>query len=168
MGNSAGGNIVYHAGLREAVDRDRLKPLIIRGLILVQPFFGGTERCESEKRLDNDAVLPPVSCDLLWELSLPVGVDRDHEYCNPTVGDGPDEKLKNVKDGGWRVLVTGCDGDPLVDRHVAVVKSMKEMGVDVEDYFVEGGSHGIEVRDLVKQKSLFEVVKKFIASIGSS
>ncbi|KAL4604300.1 hypothetical protein ACB092_10G183600 [Castanea dentata] len=61
MGTSAGGNVAYHAGLR---------------------------RTESELRLVNDPVLPLFVNDLMWELSLQIGVDLDHEYCNPTVGGG--------------------------------------------------------------------------------
>jgi acetyl esterase/lipase len=88
MGSSAGGNIAYHAGLRAADEVGHLEPLKIRGLILQQPFFGGIQRTGSELRLVNDPALPPSVSDLMWELSLPIGVDRDHEYCNPTVGGG--------------------------------------------------------------------------------
>ncbi|XVF81813.1 hypothetical protein PTKIN_Ptkin15bG0186100 [Pterospermum kingtungense] len=44
MGSSAGGNISYHVGLRAAGAVDELEPLKIKGLVLHQPFFGGTER----------------------------------------------------------------------------------------------------------------------------
>ncbi|KAK8655996.1 hypothetical protein V6N13_108558 [Hibiscus sabdariffa] len=64
----------------------------------------------------NDPVMPPVVSDVMWDLALPIGVDRDHEYSNPTVGGGLEvEKVKLV---GWRVLVNGCDGDPLVERQM--------------------------------------------------
>ncbi|KAF7813215.1 carboxylesterase 1-like [Senna tora] len=164
MGSSAGANIAYRAGIREAAGGlDRLRPLTIRGLILVQPFFGGTTRCGSERRLENDAVLPPAACDVMWELALPVGVDRDHEYCNPTGGKG-DGRLERVGRLGWRVLVTGCSGDPLVDRQVEVAKMMKERGVEVVGHFTEGDSHGIQDRDVLKAKELYGVVREFWAS----
>ncbi|XP_027367118.1 carboxylesterase 1-like [Abrus precatorius] len=168
MGSSAGANIAYHAALRVAaeVDRDYLGPLKIRGLILTQPFFGGTKRVPSELKLENDPVLPPHVCDLLWELSLPVGVDRDHEYCNPTAGDGP-AILDRVRQLGWRVLVTGCHGDPLVHHQVALAKLIKEKGVAVVSHFSEGGCHGIEVRDRTHQKQLYNLVNDFIASSSS-
>ena len=166
MGNSAGANIAYHAGLRAAAQLDRdpdyLEPLKIEGLILVQPFFGGTERVRSEIRLANDPVVPPHVSDLMWELSLPVGVGRNHEYCNPKAGDGP-RVLDRVRQLGWRVLVSGCDGDPLVDHQMALERLMEEKGVTVVSRFVEAGCHGIEVRNPEKQKELLELIKKFIA-----
>ncbi|MQK22077.1 hypothetical protein EI013_27305, partial [Escherichia coli] len=87
MGNSAGANIAYHIGLGVAEKPGDIEPLKIRGLILRQPFFGGTKRTESELRLENDPVIPLCATDLMWELSLPIGADRDHEYCNLRAGD---------------------------------------------------------------------------------
>ncbi|KAJ4717213.1 Alpha/beta hydrolase-3 [Melia azedarach] len=51
MGESAGGNIAYHTGLRAAAEVENLLPLKIRGLILNIPFFSGVKRTESELRL---------------------------------------------------------------------------------------------------------------------
>ena len=99
MGNSAGATIAYHAGLRAAVEVDHLEPLKIRGLILRQAYFGGTNRTGSELRLVDDPVFPLCVNDLCWELALPVGVDRDHEYSNPTTGNGP-EKLEKMREVG--------------------------------------------------------------------
>ncbi|KAM4075289.1 hypothetical protein ACB094_10G158200 [Castanea mollissima] len=100
------GNVAYHAALREADQIKNLEPLIIQGLILHQPYFGGTQRTESELRLANDPMLPlPLFVnDLIWELSLPIGVDRDHEYCNPMVGGGS-QRLERIRLLGWRILV---------------------------------------------------------------
>ena len=106
MGNSAGGTIAYHAGLRAAAEGvGDLEPLKIQGLILRQPYIGGTKRSESELRLENDEVPPLHINDLTWKLALPVGVDRDHECCNPTAVDGG--RVEKVRDQGWRVPVTG-------------------------------------------------------------
>lgn len=165
MGSSAGANIAYHAGLRVAagVDQDFLKPLKIRGLILSQPFFGGTKRMPSELRLANDPVVPSHVCDLMWELSLPVGVDRDHEYCNPTAGDGP-VVLDHVRRVGWRVLVTGREGDPLMDHQMALARLMEEKGVAVVRRFAGGACHGAEVRDPIRRNQLYDRIKDFIAS----
>ncbi|KAG7986691.1 hypothetical protein I3843_03G094300 [Carya illinoinensis] len=161
MGTSAGGNIAYHAGLRASVEADDLEPLVIRGLILHQPFFGGSQRTESELR-GNDPVLPLSVSDLSWEMSLPI-VDRDHEYCNPTVEGGPQRLLK-IKLLGWRVLVTGCDGDPLIDRQMELVAMMEEKGVVVESQFGKGGYHGVEISEPAKAKALCVVLKNFILS----
>ncbi|XP_058751661.1 carboxylesterase 1-like [Vicia villosa] len=162
MGGSAGANIAYHAGLRVATEINLNNSLNIKGLILSQPFFGGTKRLPSELKLLNDAVLPPHVCDLMWELSLPLGVDRDHEYCNPTVGDGVGV-LDRVRELGWRVLVSGCEGDPLMDHQKVLARVMEEKGVVVVRSFTAGGCHGVEVRDLVKQKELHNLIKDFIS-----
>ncbi|OMO97970.1 Alpha/beta hydrolase-3 [Corchorus olitorius] len=161
MGSSSGGNIVFNAGLRAAGEVDDLEPLKIQGLILHQPFFGGSQKVESELRVVNDPILAPGVSDVLWELSLPIGADRDHEYCNPTATKESKlwEKLVSV---GWKVLVTGCDGDPLIDRQVAVVKLMEEKGVKVKSQFREGDHHGVDFTQPAKAKALFLVLKEFI------
>ncbi|KAE8736465.1 Carboxylesterase 1 [Hibiscus syriacus] len=163
MGTSSGGNVVYHAGIRAAEEANELKPLKIQGLILHQPFLGGSLKVESELRLVNDPILPPGVGDLMWELALPIGADRDHNYCNPTARTGPKllEKLASV---GWRVFVTGCDGDPLIDRQVGLVKLMEEKGVKVASHFRVGDYHGVDVLQPAKAEDLFLVLKDFILS----
>ncbi|KAK4489478.1 hypothetical protein RD792_005287 [Penstemon davidsonii] len=164
MGSSAGGNIVYHVGLRAIACVDDLLPLKIQGLIFHQPFFGGTQRTLSEVRLSNDKVFPPLVVDLMWELGLPIGADRDHEYCNPMVGI-ESEVLMKVKDQGWRLLVTGCCGDPLVDRQIEFMKMLKEKGLEVSGEFSEGGFHGCELFDDAKGEIFYGVVKNFVLSV---
>ncbi|XP_061363072.1 carboxylesterase 1-like [Gastrolobium bilobum] len=164
MGSSAGGNIAYNAGLRAASGDDQISK--IRGLILVQPFFGGTLRTASELRLANEPHLSLCTNDMLWELSLPVGVDRDYEYCNPTVGDGP-VRLEKIRRLGWWILVTGCGGDPLVDRQMGLVRLMEKKGVRVVGHFTEGDYHGVQDVDPLKAKQLYAVMKSFISSLPS-
>ena len=163
MGSSSGGNIAYNAGLRVATEVDHLEPLMIKGLILHQPFFGGTQRTGSEMRLSNDPRLPQSVCDLMWDLSLPIGVDHDHEYCNPTVRGGS-ELLDQIKLIGWKVLVTGCDGDPLVDRQIELAKMLEEKGVQVVGHFGVGDYHMVEVTEPSKAQALHVVLKRFIFS----
>lgn len=160
MGSSAGGNIVYHAGLRAAGGVD-LEPLRIRGLVLHQPFFGGTRRTASEIRLIEDPILPLSVTDMMWDLSLPVDADRDHEYCNPAeAAGGPFDRFGKIKDLGWRILVTASGEDPLVDRQVAVMEMLEREGVAVERFSAEGDCHGVELWNPVKAKALFDRIKK--------
>ncbi|KAF4358468.1 hypothetical protein CsatB_013939 [Cannabis sativa] len=163
MGESAGGSIAYHTGLRAAAEAQSLRPIRIRGLILHQPFFGGVQRCGSELRLVNDAILPPCVTDLLWELALPLGADRDHEYSNPTV-DGGSKALKIIKSLEWKVMVTGWDGDPLYDRQIELGKLLEKMGIKVEHHFGVGGCHGIEMVDSSKAKLLNLAIQNFMCS----
>ncbi|RDX82788.1 Carboxylesterase 1, partial [Mucuna pruriens] len=164
MGNSAGGTIAYFAGLR-AIDCD-IEPLRIKGLILRQPFFGGTQRSGSELRLENDEVIPLSVSDLLWELSLPVGVDRDHEYSNLRAENWVG-KLEKVRELEWRVLVSGNGGDPLVDREKELVEVLEEKGVQVVTDFEEEGCHGVEYSDASKAKRLIQLVKHFVSSLDA-
>ncbi|TKY45086.1 Carboxylesterase 1 [Spatholobus suberectus] len=166
MGNSAGATIAYHAGLRAAEVVNDLEPLKIQGLILRQPFFGGTQRTKSELRLEHNPLIPLCVTDLMWELALPIGADRGHEYCNLRAGNGV-EKLDKMRELGWRVLVSGNGGDPLVDREKELAQLMEEKGVQVVKDFEEEGFHGIELFELSKANQLIALVKGFIYMIGA-
>ncbi|KMS98931.1 hypothetical protein BVRB_3g067320 [Beta vulgaris subsp. vulgaris] len=159
MGDSAGGNIVFQSGLMAAVKIDDFKPLNIKGLVLIQPFFSGLDRTGSELRLVNDPVLSLVVNDFFWELSLPVGANRGHEYSDPIKGGGSGS-LDWVRDLGWRVWVVSSDGDPLYDRSVELVKLMEKRGLCVKNMFYEGGQHGMFVGNpsTYKAKELVDFV----------
>ncbi|XP_074335956.1 carboxylesterase 1-like [Apium graveolens] len=161
MGASAGANIAYHipAFLRD-VD---LMPLKIKGMILIHPFFSGTKRTESELRLVDDQVLPLIVNDMTWDLSLPDGSDRDHEYCNPTV-ESELSACDWIKKAGWRVLVKGCGGDPLIDRQMGLVKWMQQQKIEVVSKFDEGGCHIIELIDPSNAKALCLAIKNLMSS----
>lgn len=163
MGSSAGANIAYQVGLRAASIAEELKPLNIKGLILHQPFFGGIKRTESELRFADDKYFPLLGADLFWDLALPVGADRDHEYCNPMAGVKPDlfDKIRAL---GWKILITGQKGDPLSDRQIEFFKMLQETGVETVGKFEEGGFHGIETYDPSKRSQLCQLVKELLTS----
>jgi acetyl esterase/lipase len=160
MGESAGGNIAYNAGLRGASIVDKIKPVNIKGLILIQPFFGGTKRTPSELRLEKDLNLPLIVTDSMWNLSLPFGVDRDYVYSNPTVNGGG-KILDKIRLFKWKVAVFGCDGDQLVDRQRYLVKLLEGKSVNVVGQFYSGGRHGIFVGDPSMSEKVFDLVKSF-------
>ncbi|KAH7537944.1 hypothetical protein FEM48_Zijuj03G0146600 [Ziziphus jujuba var. spinosa] len=159
MGTSAGGNIAYHAAIR-AFEED-LGPLIIRGLLLHHPFFGGAERTGSELRMENDQFLPLHASDQAWKLSLPVGANRDHEYCCAVAGAGSD-RCDRILKMGWRVFVAGCYGDPLIDRQMELVKMFEGKGIETVTYYSEG-NHGLEITEPSKAHYLFLALKCFIS-----
>ncbi|MCL7022758.1 hypothetical protein MKW94_007197 [Papaver nudicaule] len=157
MGCSAGANIAYQCCLR-ASELD-LAPINICGLILNQPYFGGLERSKSELRLVNDKKVPLVVNDLMWELGLPIGVNRDHVYCNPFV-----VGVENLQRKIRRCLVTCSNEDPLVDRDIEFAKMLQGNGVKVMSWVEEFGFHGMAHTDPKKAEGLFKVVKDFIFS----
>ncbi|XP_027923513.1 carboxylesterase 1-like [Vigna unguiculata] len=161
MGNSAGATIAYRTGLRAVEEVNDLDGVKIQGLILRQPFFGGVQRTESELRLANNRLIPLCVTDSMWELALPTGADRDHEYCSVRAGNGV-QKFEKMKDLGWRVLVSGNNGDLLVDRYKELAQLMEEKGVKVVKDFQEEGFHGVELFDPLKASQFIDLVKHFI------
>ncbi|KAL2324471.1 hypothetical protein Fmac_023529 [Flemingia macrophylla] len=157
MGESAGGNIAYNAGLSAAAEAHLLEPIKIQGMVLIQPFFGGTKRTPSEVRLAQDYTIPLPVTDLMWNLSLPFGADRDYEYSNPTIKGGA-RILDQIKALGWRVAVFGCEGDPLVDRDRGLVKLLRGKAVHVVGNFYQGGRHGIFLGQPSMSRKVFHLV----------
>ncbi|XP_054780878.1 carboxylesterase 1-like [Prosopis cineraria] len=157
MGTSAGANMAYHVGLRVASAVDEFGPLKMKGLILHHPFFGGSQRTESEVRLANNPILPLSVTDLMWELALPFGADRDHEYCNPPVVQDADV----IQRIGWEVLVAACVGDPMIDRQVEIGEKLRSRGVKVVEH-VREGYHFMEHMESTKAGPLFNIIKDFI------
>ena len=64
--------------------------------------------------------------------------------------------------------MTGCDGDPLIDRQVGLVKLTEEKGVKVVSHFRVGDHHGVDFMQPAKAKALLLVLKDFILSASSA
>ncbi|KAI3444646.1 hypothetical protein Pfo_001311 [Paulownia fortunei] len=155
-GISCGANIAFNAALR--MQELELQPLKVAGAILNQPFFGAKQRTKSELKLATDQYFPLPVQDLLWELALPVGTDRDHRYSNPFVDKLMREKVKNI----GRCLVIGFGGDPLIDRQQDFVQMLVQEGVLVEARFDDVGFHGIDMIDSRRATAILNFIKEFV------
>ncbi|KAK9749686.1 hypothetical protein RND81_02G143500 [Saponaria officinalis] len=164
MGHSAGGNIVYNVMLTALDYVNDLRPLTIAGFVLIQPAFGGIKRTGSELRSVYDPMTPLVVGDLMWDLALPVGAGQGHEFCDPTIGGGP-EKLGRIRKLGWWVVVVGCDGDPLIDREVRLFEMLKKKGVMAKSLFTKGGYHSVHLIDPVQMRQLFVYIEKLFKEL---
>ncbi|KAF9614877.1 hypothetical protein IFM89_020974 [Coptis chinensis] len=159
MGSSSGGNITYQVGLR-ALSLD-LEPVKIIGLIMNQPFFGGLEKTESELKMVNDRIIPLVVADLMWVLALPMGADKNHEFCNPMGAHF--NKIKRLP----RCFVNGYGGDPLVDRQKEFSKMLGDQGACVVENYSDDGYHACELFIPDKAQALVMNVKDFFYSPGT-
>ncbi|KAK1367373.1 putative carboxylesterase 9 [Heracleum sosnowskyi] len=154
-GASCGANIAYNAALR--LLETKIEPLKIVGMIMNQPFIGGKKRTKSELKLATDQYFPLPVIDLLWELALPQGMDRDHRFCNPLTEHNK-EKLKSI----GRCLVIGFGGDPLIDRQQEFVKMLVMSGVMVEAKFDDVGFHNIDMIDPRRAAAIISFIKEFV------
>lgn len=161
MGSSAGANICYHAALDLISSRLDLSPLRLAGLVLNQPYFGGIDRTDSELALVHDKIIPLPANDLLWELALPLGANRDHEYCNVVAREANEAKLLPP------CLVRGHTGDPLFDRQKLFVEMLRRAGVTVVVKMETPGHHGIELFKSEKAAEMATDVKNFAYGLSA-
>ncbi|KAL1195074.1 putative carboxylesterase 9 [Cardamine amara subsp. amara] len=155
-GSSNGANIAFQMALK-SLDYD-LTPLKIDGCIFYQPFFGGKTRKKSELRNFADPLMPVPAIDALWELTLPVGVGRDHRYCNPMGYLPQKERVGRL----GRCLVLGYSGDTIVDWQQDFLNLLVTAGVRVEARFDDAGFHGIELVDPRRAVALLNMIRDFI------
>lgn len=155
MGDSSGGNMVYHLALR--VCQSQLAPLRVQGLIIVQPFFGGQLRTATELRLENDEHVPLAGTDWLWRTALPKGADRDHPIANPFGPASRHCKAFSLP----TTLVIVASKDPMQDRQLQCYATLKEAGVEAQLLQYEG-SHGFQMQDGPTSASFIRDVVAFL------
>ncbi|KAJ1702654.1 hypothetical protein LUZ63_002433 [Rhynchospora breviuscula] len=166
MGTSAGASatICYHVALDLISSKLNLSPLHLSGLVFNQPYFEGIARTASELAFANDKILPLPANNLLWKLALPLGSDRDHEYCNVVAKEAKEAKLLPP------CLVRGHNGDPLFDRQKVFVEMLKKVGVTVVAKMGSPGHHAVELFNSEKATEMATDVKNFVyggAEIGT-
>ncbi|KAG0487140.1 hypothetical protein HPP92_009235 [Vanilla planifolia] len=131
-GDSAGAAIAYAVGGRDCV----------RGLILLQPFFGGETRTESELAgSPSKSVLSLAVSDCYWRMALPMECDRNHPWCNPM---GPTAKEVTTRVPA-AILVCVAELDILKDRNVEFCGSLRRAGKNVRLVTYEGVGHAFQI-----------------------
>ncbi|KAL9226549.1 hypothetical protein vseg_002349 [Gypsophila vaccaria] len=141
-GDSAGANIAYNVGLRFAVEPSIFRPLCHKGTILIQPFFGGEARTTSEKAPQHPgSALSLSASDTYWRLSLPLGANRDHPWCNP-LGKGA-TKLGSAAIPATIVCVS--ETDILMDRNMELYTAMVNAGKAVKLSVYKGVGHAFQI-----------------------
>ncbi|KAJ9147365.1 hypothetical protein P3X46_029539 [Hevea brasiliensis] len=145
-GDSAGANIAYNVATRlgsNVTSEYSLKPLSLRGIILIQPFFGGEARTSSEKNMIQPAnsALTLSASDTYWRLSLPSGANRDHPYCNP-LANGTN-KLRNLQLPPIMVCIS--EQDILNDRNLEFCTALASVGKRVVKVIYKGVGHAFQI-----------------------
>ncbi|KAL2926451.1 putative carboxylesterase 18 [Bienertia sinuspersici] len=160
-GDSAGGNIAHHVAVRACESEAQFKTVRIRGLIGIQPFFGGKERTESELQMKNHGLLLNLDhTDFYWEAFLPNGSDRDHPGANVF---GPSSMDLSGLGRFPPTLVVVGGLDLLQDWQRRYCDELKRLGKEVELWNIQTWVMGFMLRQsclklkcyLIRLRSLF-------------
>ncbi|WVZ98493.1 hypothetical protein U9M48_043930 [Paspalum notatum var. saurae] len=132
-GDSSGGNIAHHVAVKAADAGIR-----ICGNILLNAMFGGTERTDSEQRLDSKYFVTLQDRDWYWKAYLPEDADRDHPASNPFGPNG--RRLRGLPFPKSLIIVSGLDLTR--DRQLAYADGLREDGHHVKVVYREKATIG--------------------------
>ncbi|KAI3419047.1 Abhydrolase_3 domain-containing protein [Psidium guajava] len=160
-GDSAGGNIAHNLAARLRAGAPELAPVVVRGYVLLAPFFGGTVRSKSEAEGPKDAFLNLELIDRFWRLSIPTGETTDHPLVNPFGLSSLDLEPLDLDP----ILVVVGGADLLKDRAEEYATKLKAWGKKVEYVEFQGQQHGFFTVDPNSRdsKRLMLIIKRFIA-----
>lgn len=171
-GDSAGANIAYNVVERLGPDNAcqagaLMRPLNLKGTILIQPFFGGEARTNSEMYLVQSprSALSLSASDTYWRIALPSGANRDHPWCNPLAkGSVRLEELMQLP-----IMVCISDMDILKDRSLEFVAALGRAGKRVEHVVHKGVGHAFQIlsRSQLSQDRTLEMMSQVKAFIGA-
>ncbi|XP_057962034.1 probable carboxylesterase 17 [Malania oleifera] len=165
-GDSAGANIAHNVATRLGSSKTwALRPLNIKGTILIQPFFGGEARTYSEQyEQPPHSGLSLATADTYWRLALPPGASRDHPWCNP-VADGS-VKLEELR--LFPTMVCISERDIMKDRELEFCAAMAAAGKAVQHVVYEGVGHAFQVLNKsrlseTRTQEMISHIKSFIS-----
>ncbi|OEL25185.1 putative carboxylesterase 18 [Dichanthelium oligosanthes] len=160
-GDSAGGNIAHHVARRYSLDPSAFANVRLRGLIAIQPFFGGEERTPAELRLDGAPIVNVPRTDWMWRAFLPPGADRTHEACSPAcavsgIGSAPAFPPATVVVGGY---------DPLQDWQRRYCDALRGEGKEARVLEYPDAIHAFYVfPEFPEAKDLMLRIKEIVAA----
>ncbi|KAE8695255.1 protein PLANT CADMIUM RESISTANCE 6 [Hibiscus syriacus] len=142
-----------------------LKPLVHKGSIFIQPFFGGESRTATEMHAPTqvNSALTISSSDAYWRLSLPLGSNRDHPWCNPLASGAT--KLRELKLPPIMVCVS--EMDILKERNLGFCSALASAGKRVEVKNYKGVGHAFQVLhnspfSQIRTQEMISHIKTFI------
>lgn len=157
-GDSAGGNLAHHVAVRAC--EDGFERVRLRGLIALQPFFGGEERTESEIRIGNGAPgLSVERADWYWKAFLPDGSCRDHPCVNVFGPNSVDVSGLKLPDS----LVVVGGSDPVQDWQKRYIEGLRSAGKEVRLVEYPNAFHGFYAfPELPETALLMDEIRDFI------
>ena len=158
VGDSAGANLAHNLTVR-ACETTTFREVKVVGLVPIQPFFGGEERTESERRLEGSPLVSMRRTDCMWKVFLPEGADRDHEAANVSGPRG--RESSEVEFPATMVFIGGFD--PLQDWQRRYCEWLKRSGKEVRVLEYGSAIHAFYVfPELPEASLLFAEVKNFV------
>ncbi|KAL2632374.1 hypothetical protein R1flu_017060 [Riccia fluitans] len=156
-GDNAGGNIVHHLAARAGVND--IFPLVLGGMILIQPFFGAEARTVSEIRFKHGKLCDLKESDWYWKAFLPAGADRDHPCCNVCGPKSPSLSALNLP----KILVVVGGRDPLQDRQIEYGEALQRVGKACTILRYEKAFHGFFAFRAIKYTSMLHyAIEEFV------
>ncbi|PRQ22435.1 putative carboxylesterase [Rosa chinensis] len=132
-------------------------------MLAIQPFFGGEERTESEKRLKSVPLVNVERTDWMWKAFLPDGSDRDHPVVNVFGPNAVD--ISGVDFPATIVVVGGFDFDPLQDWQKRYYEGLKKRGKQAELVVFPNAIHTFYAYPELDDSSVFiNRVRDFVQS----
>ncbi|KAJ3675499.1 hypothetical protein LUZ60_004541 [Juncus effusus] len=157
-GDTAGANIAHHMARRWAVSIENWEKIKIKGIMAIQPFFGGEERTEAEIRNQYMPVLTIPRIDWYWKAFLPQGADRNHEAAHVFGENSP--KLEELFPP---ILVVVGGFDILKDWQLKYYDWLKRQGKNVKLVEYPEAIHAFYAFPNIEDSGkLIEVMTEFI------
>lgn len=162
-GDSAGGNLAHFVTVKAIQSSSEFQNLNVKGLIAIQPFFGGEEKTDAERRLPSAPIVTESRTEWMWKAYVP-NSNKDHGAINVS---GPNAiDLSQVKEFPRTMVVIG-GFDPLQDWQRKYYEWLKRGGKEVELIEYPNAIHAFYVfPELPESPLLFDEIKRFINGIG--